>query len=89
MVFVDAPSQRWGFEFQSTIQSNVRSLPEHKLQKGTYDGQRQKGRFTIPFRMEADVFGHSGIAQVAPHALHMHQGPTLWQFSSPGSVSRP
>ncbi len=66
----DAPGQKWEFKFQSFIQSNIRLLPEHRLQRGTYDGQRQQGQLTIPFRMEADVFGNSGIAQVAHHDLH-------------------
>ena len=65
----DAPGQKWEFKFQSTIQSNIRLLPEHCLQRGTYDGQRQQGQLTIPFRMEADVFGNSGIAQVAHYNL--------------------
>ena len=54
----------WNFTFQSAIASNLRWLPEHRLQRGTYDGQRQEEQYVIPFRMEADMFGPSGIAQV-------------------------
>ena len=64
MCGADAPGQRWNFTFQSSIQSNILWLPEQRLQQGAYDAQWQPGQRTIPFRMEGDVFGPSGIAQV-------------------------
>ena len=59
--------------FLSSIASNILWLPEQRLQQGAYDAQRQPGQRTIPFRMEGDVFGPSGIAQVRSHpSTHAH-----------------
>ena len=69
MCGADAPGQRWNFTFLSSIASNILWLPEQRLQQGAYDAQRQPGQRTIPFRMEGDVFGPSGIAQVGSHVL--------------------
>ena len=57
-----APGQQWKLRSQSTIRSNVRALPEHALQQGTWRAQRQGGHFRTP-HVEATLFRRSDIAQ--------------------------
>ena len=70
----DAPGQRWSFKFQTALESNVRRLSQHRLQKGTYNAQQQRGQLSIPVRMEANIFGPSGIAQVRYQDLAFLRG---------------